>query len=77
MEKLAENTANFGEMSRFVQKWWLEDFVIDNTGTGNNTSRTVKGIGEKYFQLHNTIKNWTKTLHEHVLNDLHNRPVLQ
>lgn len=77
MEKLAENTANFGEMSRFVQKWWLEDFIIDNTGTGNNTSRTVKGIGEKYFQLHNTIKNWTKTLHEHVLNDLHNRPVLQ
>ena len=77
MEKLAENTTNFGEMSRFVQKWWLEDFVIDNTGTGNNTSRTVKGIGEKYFQLHNTIKNWTKTLHEHVLNDLHNRPVLQ
>ena len=77
MEKLAENTANFGEMSRFVQKWWLEDFVIDNTGTGDNTSRTVKGISEKYFQLHNTIKNWTKTLHEHVLNDLHNRPVLQ
>ena len=77
MEKLVENTANFGEMSRFVQKWWLEDFVIDNTGTGNNTSRTVNGIGEKYFQLHNTIKNWTKTLHEHVLNDLHNRPVLQ
>lgn len=77
MEKLAENTANFGEMSKFVQKWWLEDFVIDNTDTGNNTSRTVKGIGEKYFQLHNTIKNWIKTLHEHVLNDLHNRPVLQ
>lgn len=77
MEKLAENTANFGEMSRFVQKWWLEDFVIDNTGTGNNTSRTVKSIEEKYFQLHNTIKNWTKTLREHVLNDLHNRPVLQ
>lgn len=77
MEKLAENTVNFGEMSKFVQKWWLEDFVIDNTGTGDNTSRTVKGIGEKYFQLHNTIKNWTKTLHEHVLNDLHNRPVLQ
>ena len=77
MEKLAENTANFGEMSKFVQKWWLEDFVIDNTGTGNNTSRTVNGIGEKYFQLHNTIKNWTKTLREHVLNDLHNRPVLQ
>lgn len=77
MEKLAENTVNFGEMSKFVQKWWLEDFVIDNTDTGDNTSRTVKGIGEKYFQLHNTIKNWTKTLHEHVLNDLHNRPVLQ
>ena len=36
MEKLAENTKSFGQISKFVSKWWLEDFVIDNTNTGKN-----------------------------------------
>ena len=77
MEKLAENTKSFGQMSKFVSKWWLEDFVIDNTNTGKNNVQTVAGNAEKYLSLFRTIQSWTNTLYNHVLNDLHNRPVLQ
>lgn len=77
MEKLAENTKSFGQMSKFVSKWWLEDFVIDNTNTGKNNVQTVAGNAEKYLSLFRTIQSWTDTLYNHVLNDLHNRPVLQ
>lgn len=77
MEKLAENTKSFGQISKFVSKWWLEDFVIDNTNTGKNNIQTVAGSAEKYLSLFRTISSWTNTLYNHVLNDLHNRPVLQ
>ena len=77
MEKLAENTKSFGQMSKFVSKWWLEDFVIDNTNTGKNNVQTVAGNAEKYLSLFRIIQSWTNTLYNHVLNDLHNRPVLQ
>ena len=77
MEKLAENTKSFGQMSKFVNKWWLENFVIDNTNTGKNNIQTVAGNAEKYISLFHTIQSWTNTFYNHVLNDLHNRPVLQ
>lgn len=77
MEKLAENTKSFGQMSKFVNKWWLENFVIDNTNTGKNNIQTVAGNAEKYTSLFHTIQSWTNTFYNHVLNDLHNRPVLQ
>lgn len=77
MEKLAENTKSFGQMSKFVNKWWLENFVIDNTNTGKNNIQTVAGNAEKYINLFHTIQSWTNTFYNHVLNDLHNRPVLQ
>lgn len=77
MEKLAENTKSFGQMSKFVNKWWLENFVIDNTNTGKNNVQTVAGNAEKCMTLLRTIQSWTNTFYNHVLNDLHNRPVLQ
>lgn len=75
MEKLAENTENFGQMSKFVQKWWLDDFVIGDVNS--NTSMSIGSISEKTSAIHNKLNSWVNTFKIHVLEDLQDRPVLQ
>ena len=74
MERLIENKDNFGAMSKFMCKWWADNFVI---GSGNNTQQGVRNVAEQSSMFVNTIRTWMDTLYNHVVTDLDNHPALQ
>jgi hypothetical protein len=74
MEEIATHPESFGSASIFMQKWWLNNFII---GSRSNDGVRVKSEAEQYAGYVNTIRSWIDTLHNHVVGELDNHRQLQ
>lgn len=64
-------------LHKLVQKWWLNRFVVGPVVDNKSNSKSVDSIRDQGNSYYRTIKSWIDTLEQYVLNDLHERPVLQ